>query len=439
VGDGWWVLASCFWDIQTSGQTVSGGGTGLTTAEMQDVQTYQDAGWDFVGEIGNGTHEIWQMPEEGGYPVLTSFSGYTPPKLQGLGTPDDPYLISDAMELGAMIHYNPYAHYRLAASIDLSGVRWGTTVIPRFGGTFDGNHLTISHLTISHLTVEGGDSLGLFGYLGSGAEVKDLGVVDVNIGGWGLYGGGLAGANSGIVTNCYSTGAISGMRKVGGLAGTNSGIVTQCHSTGSVRGTNAFGLLLFGAGGLVGDNQGTVTQSYSTGTVSGPAIVGGLVGRNGDDATVVQCYSTAAVRGTREWSQCVGGLVGENRGHVTNCYSTGTVDGNHDVGGLVGRNDGSVIRCYSTGVVSGTYDVGGLVGCRGWAPNATACFWDTQTSGQTTSVEGTGKTTAEMQTAKTFLDAGWDFVDETTNGTEDLWWILEGKDYPRLWWQAAPQ
>jgi len=41
-----------------------------------------------------------------------------------------------------------------------------------------------------------------------------------------------------------------------------------------------------------------------------------------------------------------------------------------------------------------------------------------------------------MQTAGTFLEAGWDFVGETTNGTEDIWWILEGKDYPRLWWEA---
>ena len=68
------------------------------------------------------------------------------------------------------------------------------------------------------------------------------------------------------------------------------------------------------------------------------------------------------------------------------------------------------------------------------------CFWDTQTSKQTTSSGGgTGKTTAEMQTAKTFLDAGWDFVGETTNGTEDIWWILEGKDYPRLWWEAGDE
>jgi hypothetical protein len=41
------------------------------------------------------------------------------------------------------------------------------------------------------------------------------------------------------------------------------------------------------------------------------------------------------------------------------------------------------------------------------------------------------------QTAGTFIEAGWDFVGETANGTEDIWWILEGKDYPRLWWEAA--
>jgi hypothetical protein len=66
----------------------------------------------------------------------------------------------------------------------------------------------------------------------------------------------------------------------------------------------------------------------------------------------------------------------------------------------------------------------------------TTSFWDMQTSGQTTSDGGTGKTTTEMQTASTFLEADWDFVDEIANGTEDIWWILEGQDYPRLWWET---
>ena len=53
------------------------------------------------------------------------------------------------------------------------------------------------------------------------------------------------------------------------------------------------------------------------------------------------------------------------------------------------------------------------------------------------SVDGcTGKTTAEMQMESTFTDTGWDFVDETANGAEDIWWIDEGNDYPSLWWEG---
>jgi len=107
------------------------------------------------------------------------------------------------------------------------------------------------------------------------------------------------------------------------------------------------------------------------------------------------------------------------------------------VGGLVGRNGyGAVTRCYSTGSVTGIDSVGGLVGYSEGRRAVTHCSWDTQTSGQTWSHGGTGKTTAEMQMAGTFSEAGWDFVGETANGIDDIWWIDEGKDYPRLSWEA---
>jgi len=170
---------------------------------------------------------------------------------------------------------------------------------------------------------------------------------------------------------------------------------------------------------------------------TGSACVGGLVGHN--TGTVTQCYSTGAIKGTGRYLG-VGGLVGYNHyGTVTQCYSAGVVSGTVvGVGGLVGYNDyGTVTRCYSTGVVSSIeVGVGGLVGDNLYG-HLSQCFWDTLTSGQITSAGGTGKNTAEMQTAKTFLDAGWDFVGETKNGTADIWWILEGKDYPRLWWELT--
>jgi hypothetical protein len=130
--------------------------------------------------------------------------------------------------------------------------------------------------------------------------------------------------------------------------------------------------------------------------------------------------------------------VGDNyfAGAVTQSYSTGSVSGNSNVGGLVGRNGSYVTYCYSIGTVTATgSDVGGMIGA---GPSVViASFWDMQTSGQATSTGGSGNTTAEMQTAKTFLDAGWDFVGEMANGTEDIWWIDEGQDYPRLWWETS--
>lgn len=45
-------------------------------------------------------------------------------------------------------------------------------------------------------------------------------------------------------------------------------------------------------------------------------------------------------------------------------------------------------------------------------------------------------TTSQMQTEATFLEAGWDFVGETANGTEDIWKMnCEGRSYPKLAWQ----
>jgi hypothetical protein len=376
VGSNGSGVIRCFWDTRTSGQINSAGGTGKTTGTMQIAGTFLDAGWDFVGETENGIHEVWQMPEEGGYPVLAILNGYTPPQLQGAGTREDPYIISDALELGAMCHYRLDAHYHLTHSIDFSGTHWAMAIVPWFAGTFDGNNHTIMNLNI-----DGGIHLGLFGRLTSSAKISNLGVVAANITGFGDYVAGLAGINNGTINHCYSNGSVSG----------GGGYI----------------------GGLVGDNYGSITTSYSTGTVSG---------RDG-----------------------VGGLVGDNiRGNISHCYSMTSVVGSYMVGGLVGINEidsatrtwrGHVSQCYSAGSVDGDSIVGGLVGYGGSIEYVTQCFWDTQASGRNGSDGGTGKTTAEMQTASTFLEAGWDFLDETFNGTDDIWWIDEGKDYPRLWWE----
>ena len=108
-------------------------------------------------------------------------------------------------------------------------------------------------------------------------------------------------------------------------------------------------------GGVVGDNRGRVTNCHNIGEVSGNQV-GGVVGRN--SGNVENCYNTVSVSG----GMCVGGVVGVNSGNVENCYNTASVSGLDSVGGVVGHNSGTVENCYNTGKVSGNSYVGGVVG-----------------------------------------------------------------------------
>jgi len=171
--------------------------------------------------------------------------------------------------------------------------------------------------------------------------------------------------------------------------------------------------------------------------------VGGLVGRN--HRVVTDCLSISEVSGTED----VGGLVGcqPRFGEITRCYAGGTVEGEKCVGGLVGKNGHvetnadawpAIHDCYSTGYVSGRTDVGGLVGWDAWGL-AESSFWNVEASGQASSAGGMGLTTGQMMTAGPFLAAGWDFVGEAENGTDEIWWIDEGQDTPRLWWELPDE
>jgi hypothetical protein len=403
VGDGGGVVNS-FWDIQTSGRTTSAGGSGKTTAEMKTASTY--FGWNGCGEI------IWTINEGSDYPRLLweCKPGQPLPQqqvsdfLEGSGTQDDPYRVSTAEQLNLIGLFTCEwdKHFILVNNVNLAeytGTQFNIigTYETKFTGIFDGNDHKVWNFT---WTSTGESSVGLFGCVGG--QVKNLTMENVNVNvGTGMYVGGLVGINSGTITNCYSTGSVTGSRSVGGLVGYNysySGTITNCYSTGSVSVTG------WSVGGLVGYNEwGTITNCYSTGSVTGGNYVGGLVGNNDYYGTITNCYSTGSVSGTGD---VVGGLVGINGrysyGTITNCYSTGSVSGGDSVGGLVGET---------------------------WGGTVTASFWDKDTSGQTTSAGGIPKTTVEMKTKSTFTDApaGWDFV--------NIWDICEATNYPRLRWQ----
>lgn len=337
---------------------------------------------------------------------------------EGSGEPNDPFLVGSAEQLDRIGTDSRWwdKHFKLTADIDLSEYD-GENGRPTFHaiamddeseswtGVFDGN----DHV-ISNFTYKPGASghAGLFGRIDDpNAQVKRLGLIGSRVehadAGIRDRVGSLVGyLHEGLIEACYVEDAdVSGKRRVGGLVGENvNGQIVNCYADVRVSGTDD-------VGGIVGYNSGSVIASFSVGTISGGGWgVGGVAGSNNPQGRISQCYNNGLIAG----SERVGGLVGENRrGEIIQCYSTGSVRGDRGyIGGLVGDNlDG----------------------------NIEASFWDIETGHQLTSDGGIGKTTIEMQRADTFLEAGWDFVNETQNGAEDIWHIDEGNDYPRLWWE----
>ena len=175
-------------------------------------------------------------------PAQAQYSG-------GTGEADDPYQIATAADLIALGQTpDDYdEHFILTADIDLDPNLPGRRVFDRaviapdtddtedsfqgtgFEGVFDGN----GH-SISNLTIVGGSFLGLFGRTDYVTMISNLGMEAVDVNGRGDYVGGLVGQNGyyryGPITDCYSTGTVSGNDYVGGLVGDHwRGTVSYTH------------------------------------------------------------------------------------------------------------------------------------------------------------------------------------------------------------------
>ena len=467
------TITNSFWDIELSGLSASAGGTGKTSAELKTQSTYISAGWDFAApvwaiessknygypylswqtvfspalltpslssptntsenvslaptlswlEVSNAssyevqlatnanltenlqtfknitttTHEVtsltknttyyWRVralnsTDTSSYTLVWQFE--TQEFSGGDGSSGDPYQISELEDLRNMqITPEEWDKYFIqTADIDASetsGWDEGKGFSPigndtvTFTGTYDGGRKTISGLTINRPSI---DYIGYFGVT-DGAVIKNLGLNNISI---------------------------SGKSSVGGLVGRNinSSNIINCYASGNVAGNGEISYV----GGLVGLNvRATISESYSSGSITS----------SGDD---------------------IGGLIGMNMssGLVTNCYSLSAVAGGGDnTGGLVGENNNATISySYSVGSVSGSgSNVGGFIGKNGDNGSVSNSFWNTETSGQSSSAEGVGKTTEEMQSQAVYTDAGWDFSTPVwKQGAEN------NGEYPYLSWQT---
>jgi hypothetical protein len=352
----------------------------------------------------------------------------------GAGTEEVPYEISSTAEL---LHLAATSgdwnkHFVQTEEIDLDGCTWttiGTFEGTAFTGSYDGQGTVIRNLEMS---VDG--PAGLFGHVGASGVLTDIHMVAVTL----------------TVTGSASN------RPAGGLVALNLGTVSASSSTGAIINAGTTGPS--GLGGLVGRNEEGGTIRFSSSNVNiitaenaPPAQnVGGLVGRSSGDEDdpsasggIEYSFATGSVAG---WSN-VGGLVGSSRDgmRILNSYARGAVTGEDDdefnraksIAGLVGRAGESVTitNSYATGKVSTTPDGGRRGGLNAEDdPIVVASFWDTQTTEQTTSEGGVGKTTEEMKTLSTFSDWSIRATCSFDESPRTVWGICatENDGYPFL-------
>ena len=247
--------------------------------------------------------------------------------------------------------------------------------------------------------------------------VDDLTLADVNVTGTEAAGA-LVGENQGLLSGIQSSGQVSGELHVGGLVGLNLRLVYLSHSSAAVTGMRpplvfppgVSVIVTFGppaaTGGLVGYNTGFVVYSYATGPVSG-SPAGGLVGTNGtpfDEATIRASYATGSVDGGT-----AGGLVGRvyDEGIITASYATGRVPDGRNNGGLVGDDEGGT---------------------------ATNSYWDTRTSAQGSGSPGSGRTTSQLQSPRSYsgIYGSWNVDVDEDNVNDNPWNFGTSSQYPAL-------
>ena len=163
-----------------------------------------------------------------------------------------------------------------------------------FKGTFDGNGNRIEYASSEPDNEElyANDYQGLFGFIGTGGTVKNLGTYRCTFIGI-SYVGGIAAYNAGTIENCridhyysYGWGGImfsaDNSTCFGTVAGYNSGVVRECVSAAPInnQALDSYSNVTK-VGGIVGHNTGTIQNCLYLGSnVNGTVYVGAIVGHN---------------------------------------------------------------------------------------------------------------------------------------------------------------
>ena len=289
------TLTSGYWNSDVFSSD-NGIGTGKTTSELQDQDTF--SGWDFS--------DPWNILSGAtvSYPYLKDLSPAEKPGESigfagGSGTEGDPYQIANAATLNS-IRDNNSAHYILVADIDLNVAPYnqgsGWLPISSFSGSLNGDGYVISNLFINR------SSSSNIGFINSNnGTLTNIGLEAVNVYGASVTGT-LVATNTGSISGSYVTGKVTGSSQMtGGMVGVNQGTIQGSYTSVTAYGESRF------VGGLAGSmSSGSIQNSYANGKVSNSfdALLGGVVGArtdgniissfwNSDSTTIDNGYGTA--------------------------------------------------------------------------------------------------------------------------------------------------
>ncbi|MBA5761039.1 tandem-95 repeat protein [Vibrio sp. 404] len=320
-----------------------------------------------------------------------------------------------------------------------------------FTGTFNGNNYAISNLYMYRFAAQ---SSGIFDSV-ENATIENLHLNNVDIEAQTITGGLTSRAINSTIRNVHITGKIQGATLVGGIVADSKNsqledvsfsgeIVGAFQVGGIVANLNqsninhaAVNVTLNGnsyMGGIASTaSNATLSHLNVTSTIKGYNYVGGIAGTI-TDSNINQAVSNAIISGQK----FIGGVVGTTAytSKISNSYVIGPVTGNEQVAGIIGRANiyngiyPTIENSYSTAkITANKYHSSLSFG----SANIEHAFYDCQVGYLDCSQEG-AKTTAELQTINTFLDANWQHADAWNQGV----WLLENGQYPRLRQHPVP-
>lgn len=282
--------------------------------------------------------------------------------------------------------------FKLESDIDmqsLNGTQYniiGNTTT-EFTGEFDGNGNILTNFSYTN---SGTNYVGLFGVLGSGGVISNVGIKNASTYG-GVYSSILAGLqiSGSTIENVFVQGTVRGSSNVGGIVGQGGGFV---------------------------QNSLSVTNAISSGS-SSAALVGYLLGTG-----VIK--NSLAMGSVVSGGAGVGLIAGFHSGSIENSIAIGNVEG------VAAGNTVSFIAGWDSGgtVTNSFFDSSlscinnGIGDC---SDNLTGVNLDSSTG-----IDGSVQPTY-FYTANPPYDS-WDFALETANGSNDYWELAGSTMLPQL-------